>query len=69
MPYDCEFKTHNFSRFHELKITILLKFEVLFFTVRESQKYSSRRTSSLGKRVVNMIGSGMYMLAEIIDSF
>jgi len=69
MPYDCEFKTHNFSRFSELKITILFKFEVLFFTVRESQKYSCRRTSGLPKIVANLTESGMYLLAEIIDWF
>ena len=60
MPYDCEFKKHNYSHFPKLKITTVLKFEVLFFTVRESQKYSSRRTSGLAERVVNLTESGMY---------
>ena len=69
MLYDCEFKTHDFSHFPKLKISIVLKFEVLFFTFRECQKYSSRRTSGLAKRVVNLTESGMYLLAEIIDSF
>ena len=51
---DCEFKTHNFSHFPKLKITIILKFGVLFFTDRESQKYSYPRTSGLAESVVNL---------------
>jgi hypothetical protein len=51
LPYYLGLKTHNFSRFSELKIRVRLKLDILFFTLRKCRKHDfPRRTSDLAKR-------------------
>jgi hypothetical protein len=54
VPYYFEFNMYLFfTFFFELKIRVLLRFEVLFFTLRKSRKiYFPRRKCDLAIRVV-----------------
>lgn len=67
-PYYFEFKTRLLSHFSKPKIGVLLKFEVLLFTLQKSQKHNfPPRTGGLTKKVVNFRGSEMYLLAHLVN--
>jgi hypothetical protein len=52
--------------FSELPIRVRLKFEVLLFTLRKSQKHNfPRRTSGLAEIIANFTGSKIYLLPKI----
>jgi hypothetical protein len=60
---------HLSSHFSEVKIRVRLKFEVLFFNLRKSQKHHfPRRTSDLVKGTVNFTDSEMYFFVKTFDS-
>jgi hypothetical protein len=70
VTYYFEFKTHFFRFFSELKISISLIFDVLFFTLRLPRKHNfPGRTSDLAKRVLNFSDSEIYLLAKVVDFF
>jgi len=54
--YYFKFKMHLSSNFSKIKIRVCLKFQVLFFTPLESQKYQFlQRTSGLAEIVLQTV--------------